>query len=1250
MSRRAILAVALVCVAGGPSAAWAQLATLAGTITDASTGNAPPPDGIVVTTCSVDGLCRAGSPDAAGHYSIDFVIPGSYYVKINPTSSYVPELFNGIPCVGQDCLLEDGTLVTLAAGETRVIDFSLMPAGHIVGTVTNAATGLPMIANVFVYNAQTSPVTNALSDASGHYDVAGLATGSYFVVALGSPDFYAHLAGGGDCDLPSCRIASGSAVPVMAEGSTSVDVALTLRPASGRISGHVTDAATGAPLSGSIQVSTGPQIGGVVAAPDGSYTISPVIPGTYAVTVASSFMDSAFRVRTTVLATRTAVVPPGGNVQLDFAVTRFDGSISGSLIPAPGAAADGTLGTGSAVRVYDHDGMLVSYAQVAFPQGSVSWPATYVVSGLAPGTYYIRYVDEIGTFHSLLVAGGTALDQTFGFGPCVAADCDVRRGTPIQVAAGAAVTGIDLPVVPAGSIVEPAVVQLGELYDSRGVLVDPQLLVLRPGGTLAFLTLPPDTYFLRTPEDCRDCAATSLRPIQVHAGESVTIAPVPVEPVVRITGTIRDSTSMSPLSTILVTASDAHTVLSSGPGAQTDMLGQYTFSVPPGTYVLQTSNDRGFVDKASGPITVGTSDVSGVDFVLDPVPGLVLASATDADGVTLTATGITYFDGAGRVTAHATTSAEPGVPVATSLPSGTYFARTDPVAGRVVELSGGQPCPSGTCDPTSGSPITVSAGPPATVSFLVPACGAPEVSPALLASAVVGHPYRQVFTSSHPSSGFLVSGGTLPAGMTLDRATGVLAGTPTEGGVFEIAIAAIDGAGCAGIRTFTLQVPQCAFTLSPASATVSASGATFDIVASDVCGFASVSAPDSWITVSAASVTSGVPLHVTVAPSTSTTSRSSSLVIGRRVFAVRQPGRQPSPPFGSLDAPADGLVAAGSIAVGGWALDDVEVTHVRIYRDPVSGEIGALVFIGDAVFVDGARPDVEQAYPGVPFNSRAGWGYLLLTNMLPNQGNGTFRLHAIAEDAEGNTVELGARTIIASNSAATAPFGGIDTPEQGAVIAGSAYVNFGWALTPQPKSIPFDGSTIQVLIDGVDAGPVTYNNFRSDVSTLFPGLANSAGPVGFRLLDTTALAEGTHTIAWVVTDSANVTAGIGSRYFSVANSVDAQPAGLRAGADFGRSSLVAAPQGPPPRAWSMSAVSTLTIDLASSDAGCAATYAGYLVVNGTLREVPAGAALDARGRLTWQPGPAFRGHYDLIVVRTDCAGERTSIPLTVTIR
>src|SRR5262249_48990778 len=151
---------------------------------------------------------------------------------------------------------------------------------------------------------------------------------------------------------------------------------------------------------------------------------------------------------------------------------------------------------------------------------------------------------------------------------------------------------------------------------------------------------------------------------------------------------------------------------------------------------------------------------------------------------------------------------------------------------------------------------------------------------------------------------------------------------------------------------------------------------------------------------------------------------------------------------------------------------------------------GPEIFIGDAVLVDGARPDVAVQFPNVPLNTRAGWGYLMLSNMLPNQGNGTFVLHADAIDAEGNKTRLGSATVTIDNTHSVAPFGAIDTPNQGEAVSGTGYINFGWALTPQPKSIPTDGSTITVLLDGVAGGTVDYNHSRPDIVALFPGLAN----------------------------------------------------------------------------------------------------------------------------------------------------------------
>jgi len=253
-----------------------------------------------------------------------------------------------------------------------------------------------------------------------------------------------------------------------------------------------------------------------------------------------------------------------------------------------------------------------------------------------------------------------------------------------------------------------------------------------------------------------------------------------------------------------------------------------------------------------------------------------------------------------------------------------------------------------------------------------------------------------------------------------------------------------------------------------------------------------------------------------------------------------------SPPFGVFDTPQEGAVVSGNIPVTGWVLDDIETTRVEIKRDPTGSDppeaVGpdGLVFIGDAVFVRGARPDVEAVYPAYPRADRAGWGYMMLTNFLPDNGNGTFTLYAYASDAGGKKALLGTRTITCDNANRIKPFGTIDTPAQGGVAGGSGYVNFGWALTPQPKVIPEDGSTITVWVDGVPLGNPDYGHYREDIASRFPGYANSDGAVGFYFIDTTQYANGVHTIAWSVEDSNGDADGIGARKFEIQNLGGAQ--------------------------------------------------------------------------------------------------------------
>jgi hypothetical protein len=337
----------------------------------------------------------------------------------------------------------------------------------------------------------------------------------------------------------------------------------------------------------------------------------------------------------------------------------------------------------------------------------------------------------------------------------------------------------------------------------------------------------------------------------------------------------------------------------------------------------------------------------------------------------------------------------------------------------------------------------------------------------------------------------------------------------------------------------------------------------------------------------------------------------------------------PSALMGSFDTPASGISGiAGAIPVTGWALDNIEVSKVDIWREPIGGEPAGLVYIGDAVFVSGARPDVEAANANTPLNYRAGWGYLLLTNFLPNNGgsaglgNGTYRLHAIAHNKAGASVDFGAHGITVDNAHAAKPFGTIDTPGPGGTASGNAYLNFGWALTQNPNMVPIDASTITVVVDGQVVGHPNYNNFRSDIASLFPGYMNSGGAVGIFYLDTTKLANGVHTISWNVFDNAGRGDGVGSRYFNVFNGA----AGGQAAPEEALRSATVAPERNRVHSVDIEELGQVELPLG--------VIGGYHLVNGERAPLPIGSSLK-QGVFYWQPGPGFLGIYNLLFQRED---------------
>ena len=204
---------------------------------------------------------------------------------------------------------------------------------------------------------------------------------------------------------------------------------------------------------------------------------------------------------------------------------------------------------------------------------------------------------------------------------------------------------------------------------------------------------------------------------------------------------------------------------------------------------------------------------------------------------------------------------------------------------------------------------------------------------------------------------------------------------------------------------------------------------------------------------------------VTFSAPTATPKTASTAVYLTRVVA-------PTAPSGSFDTPNNNATnISGSIAVTGWAIDDIYVNQVLIYRDKISNEgvqPNGLVYIGIATFVSNARSDIEGLNPTLPYNYRGGWGYLMLTNAIPAlsgpTGNGTIKLWAIATDIEGHNTTLGSKVITLNNAASKLPFGAVDTPGQGGSAVGVAS-NSGGVMTPQANIMVASPVHLTVYVD-----------------------------------------------------------------------------------------------------------------------------------------------------------------------------------------
>jgi hypothetical protein len=503
-----------------------------GTVTDAATKLPLPNVGITIFDAAGHRVAD-GLTNSSGAYTSSGLPSGTYYARASTSLDYLAELYKDIPCPGGACTVTSGTPISVTYGATTTgIDFALTPGGRISGAVTDAGTSQPLAnVNVNLYNSAGGLVTSVPTNGSGAYTLhGGLVSGTYYVATSSSQGYSDELYNDIPCPGALCTVTSGTPISVTAGATTTgIDLALTT---GGRITGSVTDAATGLALA-QVSVSVYDPAGRLVTETStnssGLYATNQGLTSeTYYVQTRNflGYMNELYNDVpclygcTVTSGTPVSVTTGATTTGIDFGLTR-GGHITGRVTDA----VTGLPIADAYVQVSNSAGADVEHS------GTDS-AGVYTIDRLSSGTYYVQAGKAPG-YNNVLYKDI----------PCPYPACTVTSGTPISVTLGATTAGIAFSLTPGGGITGivrdaatrqpiPAYVSI---YDSAGVFA---ARTQESNGAYIADGLAPGTYYARTeihdPRGYVDelydnipcpggaCTVTSGTPIIVTAGATRT--------------------------------------------------------------------------------------------------------------------------------------------------------------------------------------------------------------------------------------------------------------------------------------------------------------------------------------------------------------------------------------------------------------------------------------------------------------------------------------------------------------------------------------------------------------------------------------------------------------------------------------------------------------------------------------------------------------------------------------------------------
>ena len=678
---------------------WAQTFTISGTITDAS-DSAPIAANYCIILPDLETAPFCGTAAADGTYTTDPLPPGQYIVATEPTGDYIREAYDNVPELGFGNFFERADFITLDTANVVGIDFALDLGFRISGSITGSDTGDPVVgAEICVYETDgTGVFCTSIDDGTGNYETPPMLAGQYKVLINRSPG-YVFEAYDDVSIVDSDDPFLDATVINVVSNTPSIDFVL---DPGFTISGIVTDEASGDPIENADICVFLPGNDRAFCSPtesDGSYISQALPPGDYAVEVSqavgfvSELFDDVQLIGFFDYVASADLVTLGPDVAgIDFAL-EAGFSISGRITDS--ASGDPILD--AEICVFETDGTgvtCVTESGDGFYTTPVIPPGDYVVGmNRAPGYIFEFYDDVVALGFDDPVVSATqinlnsdqagidfALDEGFTISGTLTAEND---GSPIMGT-------VCIYEQDGTGVTCPESDDTG-FYESQAL----------PQGDYVVLTNPIPGFVAEIYDNIQQIGFEDpflmADPVAVGPNDATGID-FALQQGFTISGTITDQSTGDPVidGEICVYETDGTGVLCAG--AEAD--GSYTTpEVPAGAYVVVINNAPGFVHEIYDDIQdlgfqnnfaladfvfTGPSDVSGIDFALEPGNTISGQLTDEATGLPIEGEICVLTDAGEGVTC--TQTDENGFYTTAAMPPGEYVLFINNASGYVHEF------------------------------------------------------------------------------------------------------------------------------------------------------------------------------------------------------------------------------------------------------------------------------------------------------------------------------------------------------------------------------------------------------------------------------------------------------------------------------------------------------------------------------------------------------------------------------------